>query len=256
MDGYNSDASSLTRDLIKLWQAGDLEVTSDLASEDEDADITVVESKSTDVCKDSADKLLPNEDNSAVSLELQLAPIRLLSGYMAYDQVGPLPDDIARSLVSDCAKNKIDVIIGYDARSGGAQTHMQGMQGIYPCFFTRYGGRFNNVFPEAITGALTGLGIKGRLVGLINQLLTSSAVTSTLGSSTLSSFCSCLDLSNRRLRTRGKPILDDLGGLSALSPCKIALFTQLSNWTPSKPIYEVSNVGRKDLFRSAGSQRA
>ncbi|KAM8701318.1 hypothetical protein ACLKA7_001901, partial [Drosophila subpalustris] len=37
IDGYNSDASSLTRDLRNLWQAGDLEVTSDLASEDEDA---------------------------------------------------------------------------------------------------------------------------------------------------------------------------------------------------------------------------
>ncbi|KAL7731918.1 hypothetical protein ACLKA6_016970 [Drosophila palustris] len=45
-------------------------------------------------------------------------------------------------------------------------------------------------------------------------------------------FCSCPDLSNRRLRTRGKPFLDDLGGLSALSPRKIALFTQLPNWTP------------------------
>ncbi|KAM8702259.1 hypothetical protein ACLKA7_007602 [Drosophila subpalustris] len=33
-------------------------------------------------------------------------------------------------------------------------------------------GAFNNGFPEAITGALTGLGIEGRLVGLINQLLT------------------------------------------------------------------------------------
>ncbi|KAL7726161.1 hypothetical protein ACLKA6_002663 [Drosophila palustris] len=41
LDGYNSDASSLTRDLSKLWQAGDLEVTSDLASEDEDANINL-----------------------------------------------------------------------------------------------------------------------------------------------------------------------------------------------------------------------
>ncbi|KAL7726508.1 hypothetical protein ACLKA6_001130 [Drosophila palustris] len=46
-------------------------------------------------------------------------------------------------------------------------------------------GAFNNVFPDAITEALTDLGIEGRLVGLINQLLTSRAVTSTLGSSTL-----------------------------------------------------------------------
>ncbi|KAM8707468.1 hypothetical protein ACLKA7_011537 [Drosophila subpalustris] len=37
MDGYMSDASSLTRDLRKLWQTGDLEVTSDIASDDEDA---------------------------------------------------------------------------------------------------------------------------------------------------------------------------------------------------------------------------
>ncbi|KAM8718940.1 hypothetical protein ACLKA7_011617 [Drosophila subpalustris] len=46
-------------------------------------------------------------------------------------------------------------------------------------------GAFNNVILETITGALKGLGIEGRLVGLINQLLTSRAVTSTLGTSTL-----------------------------------------------------------------------
>ncbi|KAM8702395.1 hypothetical protein ACLKA7_007726 [Drosophila subpalustris] len=45
-------------------------------------------------------------------------------------------------------------------------------------------------------------------------------------------FCSCPALSSRRLRTLGKPFLDDLGGLSALSPRKIALFIQLSNWIP------------------------
>ncbi|KAM8702304.1 hypothetical protein ACLKA7_007646 [Drosophila subpalustris] len=59
MDRYTSDASSLTRDLRKLWQAGDLEVTSDIASDDEDANVTVVEGMSTDVSKDSADKPPP-----------------------------------------------------------------------------------------------------------------------------------------------------------------------------------------------------
>ncbi|KAL7725151.1 hypothetical protein ACLKA6_018676 [Drosophila palustris] len=46
-------------------------------------------------------------------------------------------------------------------------------------------GAFNNVLPEAITEALTNLEIDNRLVGLISQLLTCRAVTSTLGSSTL-----------------------------------------------------------------------
>ncbi|KAL7725889.1 hypothetical protein ACLKA6_000656 [Drosophila palustris] len=45
-------------------------------------------------------------------------------------------------------------------------------------------------------------------------------------------FCSCPALSSRRLRTLGKSFLDDLGGLSALSPRKIGLFIQLSNWIP------------------------
>ncbi|KAM8702486.1 hypothetical protein ACLKA7_001817 [Drosophila subpalustris] len=56
MDSYISDGSSLTRDLKKLWQAGDLEVTSYLASDEEDANITVVEGNSTDVLETSADK--------------------------------------------------------------------------------------------------------------------------------------------------------------------------------------------------------
>ncbi|KAL7723757.1 hypothetical protein ACLKA6_002574 [Drosophila palustris] len=251
------------------------------------------------------------------------------------------------------------------------------------CAFLDIEGAFNNVFPDAITGALSSLGVEGRLVGLINQLLTSRAVTSTLGSSTLTReewavkppgkpgaltfatdgsklknqdipgnciadelarkgttklllpdkedtsmplatsklllhnqsnhknnlrwqtslvgrvarqtwpyigkartdalcnlsrrdcslvvrsmtghwligthahrlnfpyndfcrscrdeeeeespehfFCSCPALSNRRLRTLGKPFLDDLSGLSAIPPRKIALFIQSSNWTP------------------------
>ncbi|KAL7726147.1 hypothetical protein ACLKA6_002617 [Drosophila palustris] len=170
LDGYNSDASSLTRDLSKLCKAGDLEVTSDLASEDEDANVTVVEGKSTDFLEGSADKPPPlNEDNTTVSLESQPAPIRLLSGYMPYDQVGLIPEDIARSLISDCANNKIDLIIG---KGRSTETALHSVIA-------------NNVFPEAITGALTGLGVEGRLVRLINQLLTSRAVTSTLGSSTL-----------------------------------------------------------------------
>ncbi|KAL7745058.1 hypothetical protein ACLKA6_008124 [Drosophila palustris] len=45
-------------------------------------------------------------------------------------------------------------------------------------------------------------------------------------------FCSCPALSNRRLRTLGKPFLNDLSGLSAIPPRKIALFIQSSNWTP------------------------
>ncbi|KAL7724790.1 hypothetical protein ACLKA6_000426 [Drosophila palustris] len=146
MEGYTSDASSLTRDLKKLWQAGDLEVTSDLASDlasdEEDANITaasaalllrlagggadivliqepwVVGGKVSGL--GSADYKL-NEDNTAVSLELRPAPIRLLSSYMAYDQEGPIPEDIARSLVSDCASNKIGLIIGCDAKAHHTQ---------------------------------------------------------------------------------------------------------------------------------------
>ncbi|KAL7724146.1 hypothetical protein ACLKA6_017653 [Drosophila palustris] len=214
------------------------------------------------------------------------------------------------------------------------------------CAFLDIEGAFNNVFPDVITGALTGLGIEGRLAGLINQLLTSRAVTSStltreewavkppgkpgsltfytdgsklknqdipgnciadelarkgtmklllpdkedtsmpvatcklllhnqskhkntlcwqtslLGRVALTRqsqqkrlltrcplndrscrdveeeespehfFCSYPALSNRRLRTLGKPFLDDLSGLSAIPPRKIALFIQSSNWTP------------------------
>ncbi|KAL7725082.1 hypothetical protein ACLKA6_016155 [Drosophila palustris] len=122
MDGYMSDASSLTRDLRKLWQAGDLEVTSDLASDDEDANLTVVEANPVDVAKASTDKPPPlNEDNTAVSLELQPAPVRLLACYMAYDQEGPLPEDITQSLISDCELNKIGLIVGCDANAHHTQ---------------------------------------------------------------------------------------------------------------------------------------
>ena len=62
-----------------------------------------------------------NEDNTAVSLELRPAPIRLLSSYMAYDREGPIPEDVARSLVSDCASNKIGLIIGCDANAHHTQ---------------------------------------------------------------------------------------------------------------------------------------
>ncbi|KAL7723383.1 hypothetical protein ACLKA6_005679 [Drosophila palustris] len=345
MEGYTSDASSLTRDLKKLWQAGDLEVTSDLASDlasdEEDANITaasaalllrlagggadivliqepwVVGGKVSGL--GSADYKLFVANAQAVSLELRPAPIRLLSSYMAYDQEGLIPEDIARSLVSDCASNKIGLIIGCDANAhhtqwgssnvntrgcsqhslcsrqvlnevplnpslfspnniawainsfkpfkspgpdGIAPAHLQHagntainwlqsiftgifrtgqipepwknskvvfipkagkashinakdfrpisltsfllktferilslhLRAIIPCdlisnsqhaYRKDIEGAFNNVFPDAITEALTDLGIEGRLVGLINQLLTSRAVTSTLGSSTL-----------------------------------------------------------------------
>ncbi|KAL7724401.1 hypothetical protein ACLKA6_008748 [Drosophila palustris] len=122
MDGYMSDASSLTRDLRKLWQTGDLEVTSDIASDDEDANLTVVEANPVDVTKASTDKPPPlNEDNTAVSLELQPAPVRLLACYMAYDQEGPLPEDITQSLISDCELNKIGLIVGCDANAHHTQ---------------------------------------------------------------------------------------------------------------------------------------
>ncbi|KAM8708297.1 hypothetical protein ACLKA7_015292 [Drosophila subpalustris] len=55
MDGYMSDASSLTQDLRKLWQTGDLKVTSDIASDDEDANLKVVEANPVDVTKASTD---------------------------------------------------------------------------------------------------------------------------------------------------------------------------------------------------------
>ncbi|KAM8714842.1 hypothetical protein ACLKA7_001245 [Drosophila subpalustris] len=199
MDGYISDASSLTRDLKKLWQAGDLEVTSDLASDEEDANPTVAASAAlllrlagggADIVLiqepwmvggkisglGSADYKLFVTNAQAVSLELRPPPIRLLSSYMAYDQEGPIPEDIARSLVSDCARTK-SAYNRCDAKLqewGSSNVNTRDIEGA-----------FNNVFPEAITEALTDLGIEGRLVGLINQLLTSRAVTSTLGSSTL-----------------------------------------------------------------------
>ncbi|KAL7743075.1 hypothetical protein ACLKA6_005818 [Drosophila palustris] len=43
LEGYTSDASTITRDLKNLWQAGEMELTSDVASDDEDANATVVE---------------------------------------------------------------------------------------------------------------------------------------------------------------------------------------------------------------------
>ncbi|KAL7726068.1 hypothetical protein ACLKA6_008526 [Drosophila palustris] len=164
MDGYISDASSLTRDLRKLWQTGDLEVTSDIASDDEDANVTAASAalllrlagggadialiqEPWIVCGKvsglgSADYKLFVANAQAISLELQPAPIRLLACYMAYDQEGPFPENITQSLISDCVRNKIGLL--------------------------------------AITEALTDMGIESRLVGLINQLMTSRAVTSKL----------------------------------------------------------------------------
>ena len=62
-----------------------------------------------------------NEDNTAVSLELQSAPIRLLSCYMAYDQPGPPPEDITRRLVNDCVTNNIGLLIGCDVNAHHTQ---------------------------------------------------------------------------------------------------------------------------------------
>ncbi|KAL7723816.1 hypothetical protein ACLKA6_016278 [Drosophila palustris] len=123
MDGYMSDASSLTRDLRKLWQTGDLEITSDIASDDEDANLTVVEANPVDVRKASTDKSPSlNEDNIAVSLELQPASVRLLACYMACDQEGPLPEGITQGLISDCKMNKIGLMKRHSRDSSGGAT--------------------------------------------------------------------------------------------------------------------------------------
>ncbi|KAL7724766.1 hypothetical protein ACLKA6_008643 [Drosophila palustris] len=104
LDGYVSDASTITRELSALCTMADQEFTLDVASDDEDAHQTVVEVLSSDIPKDSAGKppsFFSNEDSTAVSLELYPAPLRLLSCYMAYDHPGP-PECITRRLVSDC----------------------------------------------------------------------------------------------------------------------------------------------------------
>ncbi|KAL7744030.1 hypothetical protein ACLKA6_001260 [Drosophila palustris] len=46
LDGYTSDASTITRDLSALCKMGEMELTSDVASDDEDANTTVVEAAS------------------------------------------------------------------------------------------------------------------------------------------------------------------------------------------------------------------
>ncbi|KAL7723990.1 hypothetical protein ACLKA6_001959 [Drosophila palustris] len=46
LDGYTSDASTITRDLSALCNMGEMELTSDVASDDEDANTTVVEAAS------------------------------------------------------------------------------------------------------------------------------------------------------------------------------------------------------------------
>ncbi|KAL7725523.1 hypothetical protein ACLKA6_010093 [Drosophila palustris] len=114
LDGYTSDASTIKN----LWQAGDMEFTTDVASDDDDSNATVVETLS---------RLFPT--TIAISPRHRRA-------------------------------------------------------------FLDIEGAFNNVFPEAITEALTDLEIESRLVGLINQMLKCRAVTSTIGSSTLTSFVS------------------------------------------------------------------
>ncbi|XP_043071893.1 uncharacterized protein LOC122322821 [Drosophila grimshawi] len=62
-----------------------------------------------------------NDDNTAVSLELQSASVRLLSVYMAYDSAGPPPDETTRSLVQECEKHSIGLIIGCDANAHHTQ---------------------------------------------------------------------------------------------------------------------------------------
>ncbi|KAM8703143.1 hypothetical protein ACLKA7_007854 [Drosophila subpalustris] len=52
-----------------------------------------------------------------VSLELHPAPIRLLTCYMPYDQLGPPPEDITRSLIQVCMTHKIGLIIDCDANA-------------------------------------------------------------------------------------------------------------------------------------------
>ncbi|KAM8702706.1 hypothetical protein ACLKA7_000836 [Drosophila subpalustris] len=173
LDGYTSDASTITRDLSALCKMGEMELTSDVASDDEDANTTVVEAASAALllrlAGNGADialiqepwivggkvsglrapeyKLIvaesqgnirtcilarkhlsifllhsfSNEDNTAVSLELQSAPIRLLSCYMAYDQPGPPPEDITRRLVNDCVTNNIGLLIGCDVNAHHTQ---------------------------------------------------------------------------------------------------------------------------------------
>ncbi|KAL7724136.1 hypothetical protein ACLKA6_014760 [Drosophila palustris] len=49
LDGYVSDASTITRDLSALCTTADQEVILDVASDDEDANQTVVEVISSDV---------------------------------------------------------------------------------------------------------------------------------------------------------------------------------------------------------------
>ncbi|KAM8718963.1 hypothetical protein ACLKA7_011635 [Drosophila subpalustris] len=139
MDGYMSDASSLTRDLRKLWQTASAALMLRLAGGG--ADIALIQEPWV-VCGKVSGLGSPdyklfvsnaqgnirtcilarkhlnafmlhnfrNEDNTAVSLELQPAPVRLLACYMAYDQEGPLPEDITQSLISDCELNKIGLI--------------------------------------------------------------------------------------------------------------------------------------------------
>ncbi|KAL7725187.1 hypothetical protein ACLKA6_017343 [Drosophila palustris] len=65
LEGYMSDASTITRDLKNLWQAGDMELTSDVASDDEDANATVVEQRRQHGSKPGA---LPISDKAIVVL--------------------------------------------------------------------------------------------------------------------------------------------------------------------------------------------
>jgi len=79
--GYTSNASTITRDRKAMCQIGDEEeVTSDIASYDENAKETVVEGKSSDVCKDSADKL-PHCKAASAALFLRLTLVDWWKGF-------------------------------------------------------------------------------------------------------------------------------------------------------------------------------
>ncbi|EDW05185.1 GH24958 [Drosophila grimshawi] len=110
------DTSTLTRGLEALCH--ELDEDNFTLSDEDDSNNTVMRVESPDVLETTADKPSPhNADNTTVSLELQSAPVRLLSAYMANDSAGPPPDEITRSLVEECEKHRIGLVIGCDANA-------------------------------------------------------------------------------------------------------------------------------------------
>ncbi|KAM8701658.1 hypothetical protein ACLKA7_001902, partial [Drosophila subpalustris] len=247
MDGYTSDASSLTRDLRKLWQAGDLEVTSDIASDDEDANVTASAALLLRLAGGGADIALIQEPwmvcgkvSGLGSADYNANNINwAIKSFKPFKSAGP--DGIFNTRIPEpWTYSKVDFIpkagkashithkdyisltsfllktferilslhlsasIPSGLISNSQHAYRKGrstetalhsvittiekslsLKEFTLIAFLDIEGAFNNVFPQAITEALTDLGIESRLVGLINQLLTSRAVTSTLGSSTL-----------------------------------------------------------------------